>query len=169
MDHLLAAEALLHRASRTGLDYWIKGELVDAVDHADRVGVKGTGLVVDDEATGRLEARLYPLAARDDHCYAAERMLCEALALHGRDLGYVHAFYGLGSTDGDALVDRRVVLFHYLVNAHAYGLHDDQGWPVLSRCTTGDRVVVLGLTAMMLHRAVSGDLVDLSDVAGDLW
>lgn len=160
LDQMLETEALFHRVARTGLDDYLKPDLTQVV-------VSSSG-----DEYERAQQLLRPMTMRDEHCRAVQGMLCRALrhklvTEHPGELLVVGA-HGLAAgpdPDGVSAVGRRLQMM--LASVHAY-LHErpQHAWEIVAPCTTADRVIVLGFTAVLLRKAVTGD-VDLEPVDQD--
>lgn len=151
----METEALLYQVARTGLDDYLKRDLAEVVDCA------GGG---DKDRHHRAMALLRPMMMRDDHCQAAQGMLCRAIREKFTTLPGVRSHFHIASAsrinpeiDRDTFeaVGRRMEMM--LACVHAY-LHDQphEAWSLVERCTTADRLIVVSFTATMLHRAMSG-------------
>lgn len=152
MDQMLETEALFHRAARTGLDDYLKPDLTQVV-------VSSTG-----DEYARAQDLLRPMMMLDEHCRAAQGMLCRALRIkliaeHPGQMLVVGAHAVASGRDPDAVsaIGRRVQMM--LASVHAY-LHErpQQAWEIVEPCTTADRVIVLGFTAVLLRKAMTGDM-----------
>lgn len=157
LDQLLETEALFYRVARTGLDDFLKEDLTQVVlstsgDHTEHE---------------RSQLLLRPMVMRDDQCRAAQGMLCRAIRLKLAELtGSPRLFFGASgiirasSVERAELVNRRL---HMMVASVRAYLEDEPGhaWQIVEPCTTADRLIVLGFTAVILRRAVTGD-VDLN-------
>jgi len=156
LDQLLETEALLYRAARTGMDDFLKRDLAEAVDCAGGGG-----------RHERCHALLRPMVLREDHCRAAQGMLCRAIrdklvTLPGIKSSFRIGGYSRFSCERDEhLVDaisRRMELTLASVDAHLRG-EPQVAWQLVEPCTTADRLIVLGFTATMLHRIMIGRVV----------
>lgn len=152
LDQMLETEALFYKVARTGLDDSLKQDLTQVVVSS-----------VADEYE-RAQHLLRPMMMLDEHCRAAHGMLCRALRYkliheHGGKLLVVGAQGMTIGEDPDAVsaVQRRVQMM--LASVHAY-LHEQPqaAWEIVEPCTTADRVIVLGFTAVLLRKAVTGDI-----------
>lgn len=160
MDQMLETEALFHRVARTGLDDYLKPDLTQVV-------VSSSG-----DEYERAHNLLRPMMMLDEHCRAAQGMLCRALRFkliseHPGEMVVVGAHGLTAGDDQDAVsaVARRIQMM--LASVHAY-LHErpQQAWEIVEPCTTADRVIVLGFTAVLLRKAVTGDM-GMEPVSGD--
>jgi hypothetical protein len=155
LDQLLETEALLYRAARTGMDDFLKRDLAEAVDCAGGGG-----------RHERCHALLRPMVLREDHCRAAQGMLCRSirdklLALPDIKSRFRIGGYSRFSSSEEQLMDaisRRMELTLASVDAYLHG-EPQVAWQLVEPCTTADRLIVLGFTATMLHRIVSGRVV----------
>lgn len=160
LDQMLETEALFYRVARTGLDDALKQDLTQVV-------VSSFG-----DEYERAQDLLRPMMMLDDHCRAAQGMLCRALRFkiigeHGGKTLVVGAHAVMSGIDPDAVsvIGRRVQMM--LASVHAY-LHErpQQAWEIVQPCTTADRVIVLGFTAVLLRKAMTGGL-GLESVSSD--
>lgn len=152
LDQMLETEALLYQVARTGMDDYLKQDLTQVVFDSDG------------SQTARTQALLRPMMLRDDHCRSAQGMLCRAIRQGLTELaGSPRMFFGsagvIHSSSADAAegIARRL---HMTVDTVRAYLDDRPGhaWEMVAPCTTADRLIVIGFTAMVLRKVVARDI-----------